>query len=140
MNADVSVGAAVRGFAFACCLVPAAALAGEPGFVGVVLYDNAAEGVARDVFAPDTAKIVLEADLQDVPTGARLSGVWIATSTQVAPPDYEIDRTTLQAGLLSNHVKFALNRPDAGWPSGQYRVELWIDDRLVETVPFTIAK
>ena len=41
-------------------------------------------------------------------------------------------RQTKSEGTMS------LSKPDAGWPVGKYRVELYVGDELKLKVPFTI--
>src|SRR5256714_8585140 len=92
-------------------------------------------------FAPEPLKIVCAWRVADVPQqGATLRGVWIATDTAgVAPPNYQIaeksyplKQTTMAGGV------FSLSKPNAGWPPGQYRVELYLDDRLAQSLKFSI--
>lgn len=116
----------------------AAAQAGEPRFENPVLSD-ARDGAAKKVFAPNTAKIFLAARLADVKSGSKLRGVWIAEKTKVAPPNYQIDSTEMTGGGLMNLVTFSLSKPTAGWPAGDYRVELSINGKPAGTVRFSVA-
>lgn len=116
----------------------AAAQAGEPRFENLVLSD-AKDGAAKKVFAPNTAKIFLSARLADVKSGSKLKGVWIAEKTRVAPPNYRIDSTEMTGGGLMNLVNFSLSKPTAGWPVGDYRVELSISGKPAGTVRFSVA-
>ncbi|MFL6211964.1 MAG: CHAT domain-containing protein [Pyrinomonadaceae bacterium] len=92
-------------------------------------------------FAPDAPQVVCVWRVADVPAqGATLRGVWIATDTSgVAPPNFQIaeksyplKQTPMAAGV------FSLSKPNAGWPAGQYRVELYLDERLAETLRFSV--
>jgi hypothetical protein len=116
----------------------AAVQAAEPRFENLVLSD-ARGGAAKKVFTPDTAQIFLAASLADVKPGSKLKGVWIAEKTEVAPPDYPIDSTEMTVGSLMNRATFSLSKPTAGWPAGDYRVELFIDGKPAGTVRFSVA-
>ncbi|MGZ5092194.1 MAG: hypothetical protein ACXWCY_09065 [Burkholderiales bacterium] len=70
---------------------------------------------------------------------AKLKAAWIAEKTQAAPPNYLIDSVELTVGPLMNSASFAMSKPNAGWPLGDYRVELSINRKLVNTVRFKIA-
>src|SRR2546423_7636629 len=92
-------------------------------------------------FAPDTPQIVCAWRVADVPQqGATLRGVWIATDTAgVAPPNYQIAEKSypLKQTAMAGGV-FNLSKPNAGWPPGQYRVELYLDERLAKSLQFSI--
>lgn len=113
--------------------------AASPRYADVVLSDSKG-GKAMSTFNPQTAKIFLHAKLVDVPTGSRLKSDWIAVKTTVAPPNYRIDGAELKVGALMNNVDFSMSRPNAGWPEGDYRVALFIDDKPAGDVKFRIVK
>ena len=71
--------------------------------------------------------------------GSKVKAVWIAEKTKVAPPGYKIDTVVLDVGT-QNKATFALSRPRQGWPVGDYRVELFIDDKLLNTVKFSVKE
>ena len=53
--------------------------------------------------------------------------------------DSRIDKTELTGGGAINRVTFSLSRPDAGWPAGDYRVELFVNNKLASTVRFSVT-
>jgi hypothetical protein len=114
------------------------AIAGEPKYGELVLSD-VKDGTAKQVFAPTTAKIFLSTKLVDVPTGAKLKAAWIAEKTKVAPSNYQIDSTELNVGSLMNRATFSMSKPNAGCPPGEYRVDLAINGKLLNTVRFKVA-
>lgn len=143
-----SIGRLGRGVsAAAICVVagtallaaPFAVLAGEPRYEDIVLTDDKERATDKHNFSPDTPSIFLLATLADVPSGVRLKSVWIAEKTEVAPANYEIDSTELTGGGAMNKVTFSLSRPDAGWPPGEYRVELLIDGNPSGSARFTVT-
>jgi len=115
--------------------------AGQPHYGELTFSNSNDDGdESMEVFAPDTAKIFLKAELVDVPSGAKLTGTWIAEKTDAAPPDFKIDSVDLTVGALTNVATFSLSKPNAGWPTGDYRVELAIDGKPATTAHFKVAK
>ena len=113
-------------------------LAGSPRYTDIVLSDSR-EGAAMTTFHHDTPKIYLRAKVADIPAGAAVKGVWIAEKTKVAPPNYKIDEKEMKVVPLLDEVTFSLGKPNAGWPEGDYRVELFIAGKPVKKVKFRIA-
>lgn len=117
-------------------LVPAASAA---GFENVVLTSEKDAEEAEEVFATDTPAIYLSADLADVETGSTVTVSWISVdSGGIAPPNYQIDSVDLDIGMIENHVNASLSKPDAGWPTGDYRVDLAVDGDVADSVEFTV--
>ncbi len=124
-------------FAFAFATVAHAA---SPHYADMKLSDSDG-GESSDSFTPDTAKIYLNAGLVDVPSGTKLSSTWIAEDTNgAAPANFKIDSVELTTGALTNVATFSLSRPNAGWPVGKYRVDLFIDGHAAGTMHFTVEK
>lgn len=115
------------------------ALAGSPRYADLVL-SAARDGAAAVVFKPATPRIFLRAKLVDVAAGSTVKGAWIAEKTRVAPPDYKIDEKELKIYPMMNEVTYSLSRPNAGWPEGDYRVDLYIDNKPAGHVKFRVAK
>jgi uncharacterized RDD family membrane protein YckC len=113
--------------------------AASPRYTDVVLSDSR-DGGAKGTFAHDTPKIYLRAKLADVPSGATVKGVWIAEKTQVTPPNYKIDEKEMKVFPMMNEVTYSLGKPNAGWPEGEYRVDLFIAGKPVKKVKFRVAK
>lgn len=127
-----------RLLAWAAAFAAAAALAASPRLDALVL--SAAKGARhQSSFAPATPKIFLTGKVLDATQGTRVKGVWIAAKTAAAPPDYVIDSAEVTLGAGKNpRVDFMMTRPTAGWPVGDYRVDLLIDGRKAASVPFKV--
>jgi hypothetical protein len=119
-------------------LTVTAAYANEPGY-GRLAFSAPDSKTAQDQFRPDAAKVVLHAELMDVPEGVKLGATWIAEKTSVAPPNYKIDSAELVAEG-TNEASFSLSKPDAGWPVGDYRVDLSIDGKTVKSAHFSVVE
>jgi hypothetical protein len=101
-------------------------------------HDDKAAGT--EVFSTDTAKIFLHVELEEMASGTKLSSTWIAEKTDVTPPDYKIDSADFTVAEGMDEATFALNKPDAGWPTGDYRVDLFIDGKGAGSARFKIDK
>jgi hypothetical protein len=72
-------------------------------------------------------------------SGDKVRGVWIAEDVgDAAPKDTKIDEAILTAETPTDHSAFSLSKPTKGWPVGQYRIEIYVGDKLAETLKFTI--
>lgn len=109
-------------------------------------------GAPKDVFPTDQAKIYLAWKSSDLKSGQKIKSVWIAVDTKgVVPANYKIDEATYELNkdfkskMLASLPggfwggKFALSKPTAGWPVGQYRVDLYVDDTLVKSLKYSVA-
>lgn len=121
-----------------CALMAAAPVyAAEVKYSDLVLSDEK-DGAAKQVFTPTTPKIFLRAKLTGMPRGTKLKAAWIAEKTKVAPPNYQIDATELTVGMIDNRADFSLSKPNAGWPPGDYRVDLSANGKVVNDVRFKV--
>ena len=113
------------------------AQAGGSGRITQAVLSSMKDGAARDVIPPDAPRVWLRLDLAETPPGTTLRCAFIATSTGVAPPDYRIDEVTLRVGGAINRAYCSLSRPNAGWPPGEYRVEVFLGQTEQPTLTLT---
>jgi hypothetical protein len=101
--------------------------------------DSAGHAVdPTSTFPTDSAKIYLAFEARDLPAGTHLEAIWIAERVDApVPAGYEVTRSTIT--VQGNQVgNFALSRPNPGFPTGQYHVDLYLDGSLIGTYPFTV--
>lgn len=122
----------------AAWLISSAALA-APAYSEVVISDSA-DGKEMHTFKPATAKIYVRTRLTGVDKAVKARSEWIAVKAEGAPANYKIDATELAAGPAMNKVQFSFSKPTAGWPVGDYRVDLFLDGKKVTDVKFKVAK
>ena len=120
-------------------LHPLESAAATPGYSDIVVSD-AKGGKAASTFKTQTGKIFVRAVFSGVNSGSTVRSDWIAVKTRVSPPNYKIDSVTLKVGQLGDFVDFFLSRPHAGWPEGDYRVALFIDDKPAGEARFRVVK
>jgi hypothetical protein len=98
-------------------------------------------GKATTVFSSDTPQIYVRWQGQRLRKGAKLKAVWIAENIgEDFPPDYKVDEASATIESQSAHGVFTLARPENGWAIGDYRIEFYIDDVLVDAAKLQILK
>lgn len=118
-------------------LAAGAALAGPPRLDAIVLSDVKG-GTHKTSFGTLTPKLFLTTKIIDPAPGMKVRADWIAVSTSAAaPPNYRIDKAELSIGKQKDPVaNFSMSKPSAGWPVGDYRVELFVDGKKANEVKF----
>src|SRR2546427_3270968 len=92
-------------------------------------------------FSSSTAEIYARWQGQRFRKGAKVKAVWIAENIgEDFPQDYKVDEVSAVAESPIAHGAFTLARPEDGWAPGDYRVEFYVDDVLVDAVKLKIAK
>lgn len=105
---------------------------------GAVAVDQNTEPATA--FAADVPKLYAFFLGHGLTTGAKLRGVWIAEDVgDAAPKETKIDEATVPVTEAEQHGAFSITKPTNGWPAGKYRVEMYVGDKLAETVKFTIG-
>lgn len=118
----------------------AAGVRAAPHFADVTVSDSD-DGDAISTFAPNAPEIFLHAGMVDIARGSKVSADWIAEDTGgAAPANFKIDSATLDTGMLTNVVTFSVSKPNAGWPVGKYRVDLFIDGKTAGAAHFKVSK
>jgi len=89
-----------------------------------------------DVFSPSDKTFYCFFDLNNAPDSTVIKSVWTAVSADGVDPNYEIDSAEVTGG--DNTYFFKLDRSADSWPVGQYKVDLYIDAKLVQTLTFEV--
>jgi hypothetical protein len=98
-------------------------------------------GKALTTFSSSTTEIYARWQGQRLRQGARIKAVWIAVNIgEDFPQDYKVDEALAVAETPSAHGAFTLARPEDGWAPGDYRVEFYVDDVLVDAVKLKIVQ
>jgi uncharacterized RDD family membrane protein YckC len=90
-------------------------------------------------FAPETPIIHVAFRVSQAQPGARLKAVWSAVNVgTVAPPNSQLAESTLVLpGPLPGNFRFT--RGPQPWPVGDYKVDLYLNDQLVLSLPYRIS-
>jgi uncharacterized RDD family membrane protein YckC len=91
------------------------------------------------VFAPDAATIHLTFKVSQAQPGSKLKAVWRAVNVgAAAAPNSQLAESVL---VLPGPAPgtFRFTRGSGTWPVGEYKVELYLNDQLILTVPYRVA-
>jgi len=98
------------------------------------------DGEFKSEFKADTPAIYARWSGHDLRPKAEIRAAFIAENVADVSADYEIDEAKANAPKPDSRATFTLAKPKAGWATGSYRVEFFIDDELASTVKFKIVK
>ena len=121
-------------------LLAGTALAERPRFQVAVVTDTRESMDDKQVFPPDVAKVYIVYMLSDAPKGTRLKAVWYADHVEGMADNSKFNQVEATAAGGSYIGAFSYTKPTKGWPTGDYRVELYIEDRLEKTLKFKVVK
>jgi len=98
-------------------------------------------GTPTTTFSSDIPQIYARWKGHRLRKGAKVRVDWIAENIgDDASTDYGADEASTIGDGPTAHGTFTLSRPDDGWAFGDYRVEFYVDDVLVDTVKLKIVK
>ena len=98
-------------------------------------------GKVSTTFSTDTPQIYVRWQGQRLRKGGKVKAVWIAENIgEDFPPDYKVDEASAVATTPTGRGAFTLARPEDGWMPGDYRVEFYVDNVLVDAVKMKIAQ
>jgi hypothetical protein len=90
-------------------------------------------------FSGDAPQLVIFFIGDGVKIGEKVRAVWIGEDVGIAAPkNTKIAEDTVPITEEKQTGSFTLSRPKRGWPVGKYRVELFVNDKLAETVKFEV--
>jgi hypothetical protein len=105
-------------------------------FVGV---SSQPVGIFENEFSQTTQNIYSRWQGHGLRKNSKVRAVWITEDVgDIAPSNYKIDDAVTTVSAPDAHGMFTLSRPDDGWAPGNYRVEFYLDETLVETVKLKI--
>jgi hypothetical protein len=91
-----------------------------------------------NVFSPDTPEIFCSVNLSNAPSDTEVSSEWIYVKGELEDvSDYLIDEVSITTDG-TRYVSFSVTRPDNGWPTGDYKVVLYLDGNEKTSVTFKV--
>lgn len=122
---------------------PAAAPAGGAEVTNVALTDAPETKQSKDTFAPDTAKLWVEAELNGVKDGDKVQATFVADSAKsasgkdVSGSKISTDEKVFKEGM--HGFEASLTKPTAGWAVGDYHVDILVNGDVKKTIKFKVA-
>jgi len=92
-------------------------------------------GEARVTSYAQDATFYAQADLKNAPDDTAIKAVWTAVDVADTEPGLVINETEFTTG--SGQIHFTLSN-DGLWPTGSYKVDIYLGEELVKTLEFTI--
>jgi hypothetical protein len=98
------------------------------------------DGAAQTEFRSDAPNIFVHWAGQDLPMHSVVRVAWVAEDVgDLAPANFVVDQTETEITRPDFTARFTLSRPADGWAAGKYRVDLFLDDKLAQSVRVTIT-
>ncbi len=92
-------------------------------------------GTDRTSVYGQDAVFYAQVELQNAPDDTVLKAVWSVVDAQDTDPGLVVNETEYTTG--SGMVYFTLSNNDL-WPTGTYKVDLYLDGELVNTINFSV--
>jgi hypothetical protein len=92
-------------------------------------------GTDRTSVYGQDAVFYAQVDLQNAPDDTGIKAVWSVVDAQDTDPGLVVNETEYTTG--SGMVYFTLSNNDL-WPIGTYKVDLYLDGELVNTINFSV--
>ena len=89
-----------------------------------------------NVFSPSDSAFYCFFDLNNAPDSTVVKGVWTLVSAEGYEANSEIDSAEVTGS--DDTYYFSLDRSADEWPVGTYKIDLYIDGSLVETLEFEV--
>lgn len=93
-----------------------------------------------DTFGVNTPEIFCSMKLSNAPDETEILSEWIYVKGEAeGVEDYTIDSVGVTTDG-TRYLYFSLPRPDAGWPVGEYLLNLYVDGKKQESVSFDVSR
>lgn len=90
---------------------------------------------ATTTFTPEQSVFYLVVELANAPDDTKVKAVWTAVEAEGVEANFQIDESELTSG--SGTLTFNLSN-DSLWPTGRYKVDLYLNDKLDRTLEFEV--
>jgi hypothetical protein len=87
------------------------------------------------VFTAQSPIIYATVYVQNAPTETKIKAKWTYVDSKI-----DIGTVSFQTTQTNQYVAFNLTRPNNGFPVGSYTVDIYLNDKLKETIKFTVNK
>jgi hypothetical protein len=98
-------------------------------------------GKPMTTFSSSTPEIYARWQGERLRPGASVKAIWIAENIgEDIPQNYKVDEASIIAENPTAQGMFTLARPEDGWAAGDYRVEFYVDNVLINAVQMKIVQ
>lgn len=98
------------------------------------------DGPALTDFRSDAPNIFVRWSGENLPVDGTVRLTWIAEDVgDIVEPNFIVDQVERTVTTPKFGGRFTLSRPKDGWAAGKYRLELYVENDLLETVNVTIG-
>lgn len=94
------------------------------------------EGVNRTTVFSQDAVFYAMVNLKNAPDDTKLKAVWTVVNAEETEPNLQLNETEITGGDAL--VYFQLENTDYLWPKGQYKVDIYLNDTLDQTLTFEV--
>lgn len=99
-----------------------------------------ANGKPETTYRSTAQQIVVHWRGENLPPGSVVRIAWIAEDVgDIVDPNFVIDQDETVVPSPTFSARFTISRPSDGWAAGKYRVDLFVDDLLRDTLGITIG-
>jgi len=133
------ISIALAAFALIVTQLACAALGGDPTLGNIRTALDQDGNQPASTFSPsDTVYVV--GDLSNGVAGNKVVSKWYAENVEGVDPNFLIDEADIDVtdDSFNGTIYFYFEPPTDGWPAGTYRVEVYFNGALNNTVQFTI--
>ena len=122
----------------ACAFSASTARVTNAVMAGDVQGDNFDPVGVADAYLTDQPKFHAVVSLSNAPSDTKVKAVWVAVDVgEAAAPNTTLDQTEVTVEG-SRNIDFTLTPDSGGWPPGQYKVDIYLNDKLDRTLNFTV--
>jgi hypothetical protein len=119
--------------------LPEPTAAPEPPMRLSIAAATKTDGKPQTAYRSNAPSIFVRWRGENLPVGSVVRLAWIAEDVgDIVDPNFVIDKDETVVPTSTFSARFTISRPSDGWAPGKYRVDLFVDDVLRDTLGITI--
>ncbi len=95
---------------------------------------------ATSTFGVNTPEIFCSVKLSNAPDETEIGSEWVYVKGELSGYDNTVIDTLVLTANGTQYIQFSMPRPQAGWPVGEYKLNLYINGTEETSLPFTVSK
>ena len=106
-----------------------------------VIVSAERDGDSVTDFRADAPNIYIRWDGTNLPLHGGVRVAWVAEDVGgIADPNFIVDQSETEVRNATFGGLVTLSRPKDGWAAGKYRVEVYLDEQPLKSIPVTISE